>query len=200
MWLFLPRDSALSRFLLLLFLSGKHQSLSHIHLSHVPKISRQPFSFIPPRMAPSNTGSSSGQHPNPSLGDLHRHVMDVAANLVGRPAIPSAFIGPARPTSTYLGEVTIVADPGSEIAVPIIFRCVHPLGAQSRHVLVRMKPSMSELDLALRLCQMLDIPTTGCLTIEPVFKWMAGLMPYAEGMDKGKHTSKIPLKTVARAN
>lgn len=151
-------------------------------------------------MASSSTASSSGQHSHPGLGDLHRHVMDVAANRVGIPAIPSTFIGPTRPTSTYLGKEKIIPGPVEETAVLVMFRCVYPAGAQSRHVLVSTKPSVSEEALAHRLCQIFDIPTTGSVTIEPVFKWMPGLMPYRRGMDKGKSISNNLLKTVPRAN
>lgn len=151
-------------------------------------------------MASPSTASSSGQRPHLSLGDLHRFTMDVATNRVGIPAIPSAFIGPARPTSTYLGEETIAIGPVSETAVQIMFRCVYPPGAQSRHVLVRMDPSVPEDALALRLCEILDIPTTGIVAIEPVFKWMTGLMPYKKGEDKGKPTSNNLPNTVPGAN
>lgn len=126
--------------------------------------------------------------------------MEVAANRVGIPAIPSAFIGPARPTSTFLGEETIVVGPVTETAVPIMFRCVWGPGSPSRHVLVRMKPSVSEEALALRLCQIFGIPTTGNVAIEPVFKCMPGLMPYGGGMDEGKYFSNNLLKTVLCAD
>ncbi|KAL9065711.1 MAG: hypothetical protein Q9161_008046 [Pseudevernia consocians] len=140
--------------------------------------------------------------------------MDVAANRVGIPAIPSAFIGPARPTSTFLGQETIVAGPVSETAVPIMFRCVRGPGSPSRHVLVMMKPSVSEEALALHLCQIFGIPNTGNVAIEPVFKWMPGLMPYGGGilkwmpglmpagggMDKGKSFSNNLFETVLCAD
>lgn len=200
LWPFSPRDSALTRFLLLPPLSRKYLYLLHIHLPNVPKILPQSFSSIQPMMVSSSTALSSGQHPLPDLGDLHHFVMGVAANHVDIPKIPSAFIGPARPTSTYLGEETVLAGPSSETAVPIMFRCVWGPGNHSRHVLVRMKPSVSEQALGLRLCQRLDIPTTGAVTIEPVIKWIPGLMPYTSGIDKGKPLSNNPLVTVPRAN
>lgn len=151
-------------------------------------------------MASSSTASSSGQRLHPNLGDLHRFTMDVAANRVGIPVIPSTFIGPAQPTSTYLGEKTIVVGPMSETTVQVMFRCVYPQGAQSRHVLVMMDPSMPEQTLALRLCEILDIPTTGNVAIEPVVKWMTGLMPYRKGTDKGKPISNNLLESVTCAN
>ena len=126
--------------------------------------------------------------------------MDVAANRVGVPAMPAAFIGPARPTSAYLGEVTMIAGPENETAVRVMFRCVWGPRAPSRHVLVWLKPSVSEEALALRLCQIFDIPTIGNVTIELVFKWMLGLMPYGEEMDKGKLFSNNLLKIVQCAN
>lgn len=151
-------------------------------------------------MASSSTASNLQRQQNPSLSDIHRHVMDVAANPVGVAAIPSTFIGPASPTSVYLGEETIVNGPVSETAVPIMFRCVWGSGTQSRHVLVRIKPSVSEHALALRLCQIFGIPTSGGVFMEPVFKWMLGLMPYSMGMDKGKPIPNDLLKNVPCVN
>ena len=137
-------------------------------------------------MTSASGASGSGQHPN--LGDLHRFVMDVAANRVGVPTTPSAFIGPDRPTSVYLGKKTIVAGPVSETTVRIMFRCVWEPGTQSRHVLIEMEPSLEEGTLALHLCRYFSLPTTGGITIEPVIRWMPGLRPHSEEMDKGKPT------------
>lgn len=148
----------------------------------------------------SSTASSSGQHRHLSLGDLHRFTMDVAVNRVGKLVTLSVIIVSARPTSTYIGEETIAVGPVSEIAVRIMFRCVYPPVAQSRHVLVRMDPSMPGQALALRSCQILDITTTGNVAMEPVFKWMTELRPYKKGVDKGKLTSNNLLQTVPGAN
>ena len=126
--------------------------------------------------------------------------MDLAASDVGIPATPKALSGPDRPTSTYLGDETIEAGPTSETAIQIMFRCVRGRGIPSCHVLVRMKPSLSEEVLALRLCQIFGIPTTGNVVIRPMIKWMPGLMPFQQGMDRGKYFSGNLLKTVPCAN
>lgn len=178
----------------------KRLALSHAYLPHVPIILFQSVSSISPRMDPSYTKFSSGQDPRRSLGDLHRFVMDLAANHVRIPATPMAFSGPDRPISTYLGEETIEAGPISEAAIQIMFRCVRGLGIPSCHVLVRMKPSLSEEVLALRLCQIFGIPTTGNVVIQPMIKWMPGLMPFQRGMDRGKYFSGNLLKTVPCAD
>lgn len=149
-------------------------------------------------MAAACGASSSGQQS--SLGDLHRFVMDVAANRVGIPALPSGFIGPARPTSTFLGEETILAGPASEPTVQIMFRCTWGPSTQSRHVLITMNPSMSEQALALSLCQVFGIPTTGGVFIEPVPKWMPGCKQNPSTWDNGEPISINMLKTVPHAD
>ena len=57
---------------------------------------------------------------------------------------------------------------------------------------------MPEHALSARLCETLDIPTTGVVGIEPVLKWMTGLMP--EGMDKGEPYLNKLFKTVLGTN
>lgn len=103
------------------------------------------------------------QRANPNLGDLYRHVVDRD-----------------HPTSLYLGEETIIGGPEDEPAVVIIFRCVWDRGNGSRHALVTMKPSVSQHTLALRLCQIFDVPITGDVTLEPVIKWLPEMTPGEE--------------------
>ena len=113
-------------------------------------------------MASSSIASNPRQRANPNLGDLYRHVVD-----------------PDHPTSLYLGEEIIIGGPENEAAVQIMFRCVRDR-TESRHALVNMKPSISEHTLALRLCQTFDVPITGDVTLEPVVKWLPGMMPGEE--------------------
>ena len=109
---------------------------------------------------------------DPNLAAVYRHVVDHD-----------------HPTSLYLGEETIVGGPENEAAVEIMFRCVRDRGTESRHALVSMRPSISEHTLALRLCQIFDIPITGDVTLEPVVKWLPGIIPKEEWTERGtSHT------------
>ena len=113
--------------------------------------------------------SSSSRASNPreradrTLSDVYRHVVDRD-----------------HPTSLYLGEETIIGGPENEAAVEIIFRCVRGRTTESRHALVSMRPSVPEDTLALRLCHIFDIPTTGDVTLEPVVKWLPGILAKEE--------------------
>ena len=115
-------------------------------------------------MASSSRASNPRQRADPNLGDVFRHVVDRD-----------------HPNSLYLGEETIIGGPENEAAVEIIFRCVR--GTESRHALVSMRPSVPEDTLALRLCQIFDIPTTGDVTLEPVVKWLPESLPKEEGTE-----------------
>lgn len=134
-------------------------------------------------MASSSTAVVVIQHP--SLDDLHRHVMEVAAEDVDVTQNPSGFIGPPSPTSRYLGEEVFAGGAVDETAVPVMFRCAWGPSRQSRHVLVWLKPSVDVTALAFRLCRILDIPSTPYVVIEPHFKWLQGKRPFRLGMDKG---------------
>ena len=149
-------------------------------------------------MASPSTADNAQQHP--SLDDVHRYVMKVAVEYDDLPQTPSGFIGPPCPTSRYLGEKTITAGPENKTAVPVMFRCEWGPSAQSRHALVWLKPSVEVKALALRLCQILYVPTSRTVVIEPIFKWMPGLSPYPLGMDKGKPTFSDLVQTVPCAN
>ena len=98
-----------------------------------------------------------------NLGDLYRHVVDRD-----------------HPTSLYLGEEAIIGGPEDEPAVVIMFRCERDPGTGSRHALVNMKPTVSTHTLALRLCQIFDIPITGDVTLEPVIEWLPEMTPGEE--------------------
>ena len=113
---------------------------------------------------------------------------------------PSGFIGPPTPTSRYMGEEIFAGGAVDETAVPVIFRCAWGPSAQSRHVLVWMKPSVDVPALALRLCQVLGVSTTPAVVIEPYFKWLPGWMPGRRGMDKGIPNLNNLIRTVPRAN
>ena len=114
-------------------------------------------------MASSSGASNPRQRADPNIGDVYRHVVDRD-----------------HPTSLYLGEETIVGGPENEAAVEIMFRYVWDRGTESRHTVVSMRPSVPEDTLALRLCQIFDIPTTGDVTLEPVVKWLPGTLPKEE--------------------
>ena len=114
-------------------------------------------------MASSSRASNPRQRAVRNLGDVYRHVVDRD-----------------HPTSLYLGEETIIGGPENEAAVEIIFRCVRGRTTESRHALVSMRPSVPENTLALRLCQIFDLPTTGDVTLEPVVKWLPGILPNEE--------------------
>ena len=114
-------------------------------------------------MASSSRASNPRQRADPNIGDVYRHVVDRD-----------------HPTSLYLGEETIIGGPENEAAVEIIFRCVRDYGTESRHALVSMRPSVPEDTLAIRLSQIFDISTTADVTLEPVVKWLPGILPKEE--------------------
>ena len=114
-------------------------------------------------MASSSRAATPRQCADRNLGDVYHHVVDHE-----------------HPTSLYLGEGTIIGGPENEAAVEVIFRCMRDRDTESRHALVSMRPSVPEDTLALRLCQIFDIPTTGDVTLEPVVKWLPGILPKEE--------------------
>ncbi|KAM0799450.1 hypothetical protein BDR22DRAFT_890346 [Usnea florida] len=119
---------------------------------------------------------------DPDLGDIYRHVVDHEL-----------------PISLYLGEETITGGPGNEAAVEIMFRCVRDRGTESRHALVSMRPSVSEHTLALRLCQIFDIPITGDVTLRACGEVAAGNHTKG-GMDRDRHISHNLLDGVHYTN
>lgn len=125
-------------------------------------------------MASSSRASHPRQRADRNLGDVYRHVVDHEHS-----------------TSLYLGEETIIGGPENEAAVEIIFRCVRDRDTESRHALVSMRPSVPEDTLALRLCQIFEIPTTGDVTLEPVVKWLPGILPKEEWTETStSHTTR----------
>ena len=124
-------------------------------------------------MASSSRASDPRQRADHNIGDVYRHVVDRE-----------------HPTSLYLGEETIIGGPENEAAVEVIFRCVRDRDTESRHALVSMRPSVPEDTLALRLCEIFGIPTTGDVTLEPVVKWLPGTRPKDELTERStSHTT-----------
>ncbi len=65
--------------------------------------------------------------------------------------------------------------PPNEITVRVMFHCVLPAQNESRHVLIHMKPSVSEEALAMKLCEVFDTRATGCVIRKTLPKFVPGL-------------------------
>lgn len=87
--------------------------------------------------------------------------MDIKSR--SRQRITPTFIGPHPPPTslTFIGTKYLVGGPTNETLVRIMFRCVSPHEKASRYVLMKMKPSVPEETLALKLCEVFEVPATG---------------------------------------
>lgn len=132
--------------------------------------------------------SSSTNHPfsgvrSPlSLDELDRYVRREASNRAQLPVVPPNFIGPHRPppSSTFIGQRWLVGGPPNETTVRIMFHCVLPAHDESRHVLIHMKPSISEEALALKLCKVFDTRATGCFITKTRPNFVPGLSLFTD--------------------
>ncbi|KAF6231378.1 hypothetical protein HO173_010338 [Letharia columbiana] len=128
---------------------------------------------------PSSTHPSSSVRAPLTLDELDRYVCQEAFNRAELPVIPPTFIGPHPPptSSTFIGTKYLVGGPTNETPVRIMFRCVSPHDKVSRHVLLKMKPSVPEEALALKLCEVFEIPATGGVITKTQPEFVPGLSP-----------------------
>ena len=128
---------------------------------------------------PSSTHPSSSVRVPLTLDELNRYVCQEAFNRAELPVIPPTFIGPHPPptSSTFIGTKYLVGGPTNETPVRIMFRCVSPHDKVSRHVLMKMKPSVPEEALALKLCEVFEIPATGGVISKTEPEFVPGLSP-----------------------
>ena len=126
---------------------------------------------------------------------IHQYIRQQALERAQKPSIPPGFIGPLPPppSSTFMGQRWLRAGRPDEPIVRVMFRCSSPPSSASRHVLLHLKPSVTEESLASKLCEIFQIPANGGI----ITKTMPKLMPGMNGLlnpNKGKIISSSHLK------
>ena len=135
------------------------------------------------------------------MDELHQYICQQACSRTGLPNIPLDSIGsipPPPPSSTFIGERWLNEGPPSEPVVRVMFRCVSPPESASRHVLLHMKPSVTEESLAMKLCQIFEIPANGGVITKTMPKFMPG-RDFLTIPGKGMILSSTPHKVGLRA-
>ena len=131
-----------------------------------------------PAMPSSSTNHPSSGVPSAlSLDELDRYVRQEASNRAQPSVVSPNLIGPhpPPPSSTFIGQRWLVGGPPNEITVRIMFHCALPAHNESRHVLIHMKPSVSEEALAMKLCEVFDTRATGCIIRKTLPNFVPGL-------------------------
>lgn len=113
---------------------------------------------------------------------IHQYIRQQALERAQVPSTPPGFIGPLPPPpmSTFMGQRWLRAGHPDEPNVRVMFRCSSPPGSASRHVLLHLKPSVTEESLASKLCEIFQIPTNGGIITKTMPKFMPGLNHFPE--------------------
>ena len=108
---------------------------------------------------------------------LHQYICQQAFYRVQRPDLPAGFIGPIPPppTSKYIGQRWLKDGPANEATVRVVFYCESPHNGESRHVLLHLKPSVTEESLATKLCQIFEVPANGGVITRTMPRFMPEL-------------------------
>ena len=122
-------------------------------------------------MPPSSTNPTDAQYPL-SLDELHRYVRQEASNRAGPGSIP-----PNSPSSIFIGQRRLKGGLDGDPTARVMFRCVWPPNSVSRHVIIHMKPSVPEGTLALKLCEVFEIPGSGGVITKTMPEFMPGHQP-----------------------
>ena len=127
-------------------------------------------------MPPPSTNPSTGAQYPLSVDELHRYVRQEAFNRAGPVAVPSNSIDPhlLPPSSIFIGQRRLKGGFDVDPTVRLMFRCVWPPNSVSRHVIIHMKPSVPEAALALKLCQVFEIPADGGVITKTMPEFIPG--------------------------
>ena len=123
-------------------------------------------------MQPSSTNPSTGARYPLSLDELHCYVRQAAFNRAEPGVIP-----PNSPSSIFIGQRRLKGGYDHDATVRLMFRCVWPPNSVSRHVIIHMKPSVPEATLALKLCDVFEIPASGGVITKTMPEFMPGHQP-----------------------
>ena len=125
-----------------------------------------------------------------AMEKLHQYICQQAFNRAQKPSLPAGFIGPIPPppSSTFIGQRWLKEGPPNESFVPVMFRCQSPPNGGSRHVLLHLKPSVTEESLATKLCQIFEVSANDGVITKTLPHFMPGLSPLTDP-DKGTSLS-----------
>ena len=118
---------------------------------------------------------------------LHQYICQQAFDRAQQPSLPAHFVGPvpAPPTSQYLGQRWLSGGPPHEPTIRVMFLCHSIQDGGFRHVLIHLKPSITEELLVTGLCQIFDVPANDGVITKTIPRFLPGLCPLADS-ERGK--------------
>ena len=129
-----------------------------------------------------------------AMEKLHQFICQQAFDRAHKPSLPAGFIGPISPppSSTFIGQRWLKEGPPNEPTIRVMFRCQSSPNGGSRHVLLHLKPSVTEESLATKLCQIFEVPANGGVITKTMPRFMPGLCPLRDP-NRGTTLSSSPL-------
>ena len=107
------------------------------------------------------------------MENLHEYICQQAIAHAQKPSMP----GPPPPASRYIGQRRLKAGPPDEPMVRVMFHCVSPPNSESRHVLLHLRPSVPEEDLAKKLDEIFEIHSNAGVITRTMPEFMPGFNP-----------------------
>ena len=102
----------------------------------------------------------------------YRYVRQEACNRTELGVIP-----PNSPSSIFIVQRRLKGGHDHDATVRLMFRCVWLPKSVSRHEIIHMKPSVPEATLALKLCDVFEIPASGGVITKLMPEFMSGHQP-----------------------
>ena len=118
---------------------------------------------------------------------LHQYICQQAFDRAQQPSLPAGFVGPILPppSSQFIGQRWLTEGPPYEPTIQVMFSCHSLQDSSFRHVLIHLKPSVTEESLAMKLCQIFEVPANGGVITKTIPRFMPGLCPLADP-ERGK--------------
>ena len=132
-----------------------------------------------------------------AMEKLHQYICQQAFDRSPQPSLPAGFIGPIPPppTSKFIGQRWLKEAPGApsnEQTIRVIFCAYAPHNSESRHVVLHLKPSVTEEALAAKLCEIFEVPANGGVIAETAPRFMPELCPLTDDKNGTTFSSSSP--------